>query len=59
MPQGVRFPEDVTVHEGVHNYFYGLIGSNEFEEAWLDEGLTTYMATRLWNITMAKVKEPC
>jgi hypothetical protein len=47
MPQGLRFPEDVTVHEGVHNYFYGLIGSNEFEEAWLDEGMTTYMVYKI------------
>jgi hypothetical protein len=32
----------VTVHEYGHQYFYGLIASNEFESAWLDEGLTTW-----------------
>ncbi len=47
MPPGIRFPEDVTVHETVHNYFYGIIGSNEFEEAWLDEGMTTYMGYKI------------
>ena len=34
--------ERVTVHEIGHQYFYGLLASNEFEEAWLDEGLTSY-----------------
>lgn len=35
-------PEGVTVHEFGHQFWYGLIGNNEFEEAWLDEGLNTY-----------------
>jgi hypothetical protein len=34
--------EVVTVHEFGHQYFQGMLASNEFEEAWLDEGLTTY-----------------
>jgi hypothetical protein len=34
--------EVVTVHEVGHQYFYGVVGSNEFEEAWLDEGLTSF-----------------
>ena len=34
--------EAVTVHEFGHQYFQGLLASNEFEEAWLDEGVTTY-----------------
>lgn len=34
--------EAVTVHEFGHQYFQGLLASNEFEEAWLDEGLTSY-----------------
>jgi hypothetical protein len=32
----------VTVHEFGHQFWYGLVANNEFEEAWLDEGLTTY-----------------
>jgi hypothetical protein len=42
MPRGVRLPEMVTIHEFGHGYWYGLVGSNEFEEAWLDEGINTY-----------------
>ncbi len=35
-------PESIIVHEFGHNYWYGLVANNEFEEAWLDEGLNTY-----------------
>jgi len=35
-------PEGVVVHEFGHQYWYGLVASNEFEEAWLDEGFNTY-----------------
>ena len=42
MPRGIRMPEMVTIHEFGHNYWYGMVGSNEFEEAWLDEGINTY-----------------
>jgi len=34
--------EALTVHEYGHQYFQSLIASNEFEEAWLDEGVTSY-----------------
>jgi hypothetical protein len=33
---------EVTVHELGHNYWYGILASNEFEEAWLDEGINSY-----------------
>ncbi len=39
---GVRMPELVIVHEFGHNFWYGMVGSNEFEESWLDEGFTEY-----------------
>jgi Peptidase family M1 domain len=38
----IRLPEEVTIHEFGHQYWYGLVGSNEFEESWLDEGFNTY-----------------
>ncbi len=42
MPDGLRMPEMVTIHEFGHGYWYGIVGSNEFEEAWLDEGINSY-----------------
>ena len=42
MPEGLRMPEMVTIHEFGHGYWYGIVGSNEFEEAWLDEGINSY-----------------
>jgi hypothetical protein len=44
---GLREPEMVTVHELGHNFWYGLVGNNEFEEAWLDEGITAYATGRV------------
>ena len=35
----------VTAHEVAHMWFYGMIGSNEADHAWMDEGFTNY-ATR-------------
>ncbi len=35
-------PEEVVIHEFGHQYWYGMVGSNEFEESWLDEGFNTY-----------------
>ena len=43
----VRLPEEVTIHEFGHQYWYGMVASNEFEEAWLDEGFTTYSTSRV------------
>lgn len=37
----IRIVEDVTIHEFGHQYWYGMVGSNEFEESWLDEGINT------------------
>ncbi len=38
----VPWIESVTVHEFAHQYFQGMLASNEFEQAWLDEGLATF-----------------
>jgi hypothetical protein len=40
-------PEGVIIHEFGHGYWYGLVGNNEFEEAWLDEGINTYSTGRV------------
>ena len=46
VPEGLRIVEMVTVHEFGHQYFMGMLASNEFEEPWLDEGFNTYMENR-------------
>jgi hypothetical protein len=43
----VHLGDEVAVHEFGHQFWYGLVGSNEFEEAWLDEGFTQYATGRL------------
>jgi len=43
LPAGVRLPEVVTVHEIGHQYWYGIVASDEVEEPWLDEGITSYV----------------
>jgi hypothetical protein len=47
MPRGLRLPEFVTVHEFGHQYWYGMVASNEFEEAWLDEGINSYVEGKI------------
>ncbi len=47
MGEGLRLTEVVTIHEFGHQYWYGLVGNNEFEEAWLDEGFNQYSETRI------------
>ena len=39
---GGRNVIDPTVHEVGHQWFYGLIGGDQLEEPWLDEGAATY-----------------
>lgn len=47
MPRGLRMTESLVVHEFVHQYFMGMVASNEKEEAWLDEGFVTYFEDRI------------
>ena len=49
--KSVKFAELVTVHEFGHQYWYGLVGNNEFEEAWMDEGINQYYETRIMDDT--------
>jgi hypothetical protein len=34
--------ELTTEHEFGHQYWYGMVATNEFEDAWLDEGINSY-----------------
>ena len=46
-PRRVTQPESVTVHEAGHQFWYGVVASNEFEHAWLDEGINTFSTARV------------
>lgn len=39
--------EDTTVHEFGHQYWYGMVATNEFEQAWLDEGINSYCEAKV------------
>jgi hypothetical protein len=45
-PEGGGSPEGVTVHEAGHQFWYGIVGNNEFEDAWMDEGFNTFSTSR-------------
>ena len=38
--------ETVIMHEVGHNWFYGMLGSNEREHAWMDEGINSFYENR-------------
>jgi hypothetical protein len=47
MPEGIRLPEMITVHEFGHQYWYGMVANDEVDEPWLDEGIDTYVEGRI------------
>ena len=46
-PDGVQVPESTTAHEAGHQWWYGVVATNEFEHAWMDEGINTYATARV------------
>ncbi len=47
MPKGSLVPEGVVEHEFGHQYWYGMVATNEFEDAWLDEGINSYLEAKV------------
>jgi hypothetical protein len=47
MPNGVYLPEIVIEHEFGHQYWYGMVATNEFEDAWMDEGINSYTEVKV------------
>lgn len=40
---------DFTVaHEVVHQWFYGLVGNNQYADAFIDEGMTNYLSAQVY-----------
>jgi hypothetical protein len=47
-PSWIHYGMEVTVvHEFGHQYWYGMVASNEFEEPWLDEGINSYSESKV------------
>jgi hypothetical protein len=49
-PRQSNTPEGVTIHEAGHQFWYAMVGNNEFEHAWLDEGLNMFSDARVASI---------
>ena len=47
MPDGLRLVEQVVEHEFGHQYWYAMVATNEFEDAWLDEGINSYTECKI------------
>jgi hypothetical protein len=54
-PRALQSPESVTIHECGHQFWYLLVGTNEFEEAWLDEGFNSYHDEKAAQIALGPV----
>lgn len=40
-------PLGVTIHESMHDWYHGVLGSNEALHPWMDEGFTSYATTEI------------
>ena len=47
IPTGVHLIDLVTEHEFGHQYWYGMVATNEFENGWLDEGINSYTEVKV------------
>ena len=53
-PPELYSPESVTIHEAGHQFWYGLVATNEFEEPWLDEGFNRYHDRKAYNLAYGR-----
>jgi len=54
MAKGLHFVEIVSEHEFGHQYWYGMVATNEFEDAWLDEGINSYTECKILDDILGK-----
>ena len=72
VPEGLHAGSEETIeHEFGHQYWYGMVATNEFEDAWMDEGINEYTQVKvmdsifgpstsvlnLWGITAGEREE--
>jgi len=48
----------VTVHEMMHDWYHGVLGSNESLHPWMDEGFTSYASNRITRHLRGAVRGP-
>ena len=54
MPEGLHGIELVVEHEFGHQYWYGMVATNEFEDAWMDEGINSYTEVKVLDSVLGK-----
>jgi len=42
-----RFYESLVAHETIHQWFYGMVASNQVESPWMDESVTNYFTHKI------------
>jgi hypothetical protein len=55
-PFGGGSPEGVTIHECGHQFWFGVVGNNEFDYAWIDEGLNSFSDARTTEVAYGRNK---
>ena len=53
-PEGFKLIENVLEHEFGHQYWYGMVATNEFEDAWMDEGINSYTEVKVLDSIFGK-----
>jgi hypothetical protein len=53
-PAGLHIVELVVEHEFGHQYWYGMVATNEFEDAWMDEGINSYTEVKVLDSILGK-----
>ena len=53
-PKGLAIVELVVEHEFGHQYWYGMVATNEFEDAWMDEGINSYTEVKVLDSILGK-----
>jgi aminopeptidase N len=48
MPDAPSSFEFTVAHEVVHQWFYNLVGNNQYAHAFIDEGLTNYLSAQVY-----------